>query len=176
MNRKHFIEKYTRHSNTGLSLPDDKWIEWVLQHQGDAGANNENGWGFGRVTHYSWYVGDQLIETPAKGGKETWEVLPDASGFICFEDDWKPDNCLLLDVYGKERMRLTVPWQFTRPRNPESARPPTSFARVNEPCINPADGTEGQFGLNAWVEHAGTYYFELNYHTGQFLWGKEIRD
>ena len=73
-------------------------------------------------------------------------------------------------------MRLTVPWQLTKPQNPESAKPPTSFADVSGPYSNPVDGRKGEFGVSAWVEHAGQYYFELNYHAGQFLWGKEIRD
>jgi len=73
-------------------------------------------------------------------------------------------------------MRLTVPWQLTNPKNPESAKPPTSFALVSAPFVNPTDGKEGHFGVTAWVEHAGQYYFELDYHSGQFLWGRPIRD
>ena len=34
---------------------------------------------------------------------------------------------------------------------------------------------EGQFGVIAWIEYAGDFYFELDYHEGKFLWGKEIR-
>ncbi|GAA4346849.1 hypothetical protein GCM10023165_31660 [Variovorax defluvii] len=169
------IKRYTRHSDKGFALLDDQWIDWVLQHQGEPGATNENGWGFGRVTHYSWYVGDERIEVSI----DQWvhaHVLPDASGFIGFEKGWQPNNCVLLDVYGKERMRLTVPWQLTRPKNPESAKPPTSFTNVSDPYVNPENGKEGQFGVTAWVEYAGMYYFELDYRTGQFLWGREIRD
>lgn len=41
----------------------------------------------------------------------------------------------------------------------------------------PADG---KYGVAAHIEGAGVkfggdYYFELDYHTGQFLWGREIR-
>lgn len=169
------VEKYTLHSDKGLELLDKKRTEWTLQHMGKPDCNAENSWGFGKVTYFSWYVGEQRIEVPA----EKWiyaEVLPDASGFIGFEKGWNPNNCLLFDAYGKERMRLTVPWELTKSKNPESANPPTSFANVSEPYINPVDGKEGLFGVTAWVEHAGKYYFELDYHTGQFLWGKGIRD
>ncbi|OUL98742.1 hypothetical protein A8M77_30135 [Variovorax sp. JS1663] len=128
------------------------------------------------MVRYTWIVDGVEYERVDNTNHISLRELPDASGFICFESDWKPDNCLLLDVYGNERTRLTVPWQLTRPRNPESAKPPTSFARISSPYINPADGKEGRFGVEAWVEHAGQYYFELDYHAGQFLWGKEIRD
>jgi hypothetical protein len=169
------VRMYTRHSDSGLSLLNEEWVEWVLTHQSRPGATNENGWGFGRVAYYSWHVGHQRIEVSI----EQWpyaHVLPDASGFIGFEKRGAPDNCLLLDAFGKERMRLTVPWELTKPRNPESSKPPTSFVNVSEPYVNPIDGRKGDFGVTAWVEYAGRYYFELDYHSGQFLWGREIRD
>lgn len=103
-------------------------------------------------------------------------MLPDSTGFICFESESKPDNCTLLDAYGKERMRLTVPWRLTGSTSPESGHPPTSFENISEPYVNPADGRPGKFGVTAWVEYAGKHYFELDYHTGQFLWCKRIMD
>lgn len=157
------------HGSTGLVVLHEKWIGWALSH------TQENNYGMGSITHHSWYVGDEYIEIT----NEDWYfafLLPDATGFIAFEQGWKPDNCLLLDAYGKERMRLVVPWELTGSTNPESAKAPTSFANVSEPYDNPADGKKGQFGVTAWVEHAGNYYFELDYHTGKFLWGKAIRD
>jgi hypothetical protein len=80
------------------------------------------------------------------------------------------------DAYGKERMRLTVPWQMTGSTSSESGQPPTSFANISAPYTNPADVKEGKFGVTAWVEYAGKHYFELDYHSGQFLWCRCIMD
>lgn len=161
------VSDFTLHDSNGNYILEKDSLLWIEQHEG---------LGFGPVVAYSWRVNGKRFEAPANRRRATWEVLPDASGFICLESDWKPDNCLLLDVFGKERMRLTVPWQLTRAMNLESAKPPTSFARVSAPFVNPSDGKAGEFGVIAWVELAGHYYFELNYHTGDFLWGREIRD
>jgi len=73
-------------------------------------------------------------------------------------------------------MRLTVPWQMTGSTSPESGQSPTTFGLVSAPYVNPADGQEGKFGVTAWVEYAGKFYFELDYHSGQFLWCKRIMD
>jgi hypothetical protein len=162
------IEAFAIHGESGVIVLKRDFLKWLETH-----SSSELGT---KIAAYSWAVGDQTFEVAADLANVSWHELPDASGFICFEKPWVPNNCLLLDVYGKERMRLTVPWQLTKPQNPESAKPPTSFARVSPPFINPVDGKEGKFGVNAWVEHAGTYYFELDYHSGQFLWGREIRD
>ncbi len=176
MNRQLKISDFTMHGSSGRSVLHDRWIDWVLQNQNTPGASKENAYGLGRVTHHSWRVGDALIRV----SNDDWiysVVLPDASGFIGFEQHrQEPDNCLLLDAYGKERMRLTVPWELTRHQNPESAKPPTSFENVSAPYVNPVDGKRGEFGVTAWVEYAGKYYFELDYRIGIFLWGKEIRD
>ena len=131
---------------------------------------------FGPVVAYSWEVNEVRHERSNMPPTLSLHELPDTSGFIGFEKGWKPNNCLLLDCYGKERMRLTVPWQLTRPQNQESAKPPTTFVGVGVPCVNPASGKDGKYGVKAWVELAGMYYFELDYHIGQFLWGREIRD
>ncbi len=129
---------------------------------------------FGPIDQYSWFVDGKKICVNNNG----WWLkgLPDATGFIGFESDWRPDNCVLLDVYGKERMRLTVPWKMTGSSDPASGVSPTSFTNITAPCINPTTGEIGLFGVSAWVERAGKYYFELDYHTGQFLWCRQIRD
>ncbi len=160
------VEGFTLHNESGQSVLDSELKSWI-------GPKGE--FIFGPATKYTWTV-DGANYSIQRPDRQTWHMLPDATGFICFEHEWNPNNCLLLDVYGKERMRLTVPWQLTIPQNPSSAMPPTSFAGIGTPCINPLDGKKGRFGLEAWVEHAGRYYFELDYHTGQFLWGREIRD
>jgi hypothetical protein len=164
------VKAFTLHNDRGMSIADAELLNWRKYYPDDKADI------FGPITKYSWFVDDTFYEIQKPKG-QSWEILPDASGFIVFEQKrWEPDNCLLLDAYGKERMRLTVPWQLTHPKNPESAKPPTSFDNIGGPYINPADGKQGKFGVTAWVEHAGKYYFELDYHTGQFLWGKEIRD
>jgi hypothetical protein len=162
------VEYFTRHGESGVAVLDKDYLKWLEAHE-----SSELG---SKIVAYSWVVNGKEYMASIDIGKLVWHELPDATGFICFESDWKPNNCLLLDAFGKERMRLTVPWQLTRPQNPESAKPPTSFANVSEPFVNPNDGKVGEFGVTAWVELAGKYYFELDYHTGQFLWGKEIRD
>lgn len=161
------IVNFSWHDSDGNVILHDEWLKWF---------NDHHGYGFGPVTKYSWSAGGTQYEIPVDRKKFIWEVLPDSSGFICFESESKPDNCTLLDAYGKERMRLTVPWQMTGSTSPESGLPPTSFENISAPYINPVTGEEGKFGVTAWVEYAGKHYFELDYHTGQFLWCKRIMD
>jgi hypothetical protein len=161
------VNSFTLHNGRNQSVPNSELLNWRKYYPNDESDI------FGPVITYSWYVDDLSFRSQYTG---YWCELPDASGFICFEREWKPDNCLLLDVYGKERIRLIVPWQLTRHPNPESEKPPTSFDNISEPYVNPTNGMRGKFGVAAWVEYAGKYYFELDYQTGQFLWGREIRD
>jgi len=161
------ISNFTLHGSTGLSVLDSNFLAWLETH-----SSSE----LGRITAYGWRVGDNDFQIEIDIGKRTWRVLPDATGFIAFESDWKPDNCLLLDVYGKERMRLTVPWEMTGSTHPESARAPTSFANASVPYEHPQTGEKGRFGVTAWVERMGKFYFELDYHAGKFLWCRQIRD
>lgn len=125
------------------------------------------------LAQYDWTVERNIFSRSRKLG--SLYLCPDSSGFLCFEGGCIPNNCTLLDAYGKERMRLAVPWHLTTANNPDSNAPPTCFVGISEPYINPADGKKGEFGVKAWVEFAGEYYFELDWRTGQFLWGKEIR-
>lgn len=162
-----YVKNFTLYNNRGQSVLDSELAAWTTK---DGSFEI-----FGPVTHYSWSVGAINFYIP-KLLDISWHLLPDATGFICFEKRSEPDNCLLLDVYGKEIARLTVPWKLTTQKNPKSAFPPTSFWRTSEPYINPVDGKEGEFGVTAWVEYAGMYYFELDYKSKIFLWGKEIRD
>ena len=162
------IKKFTLHNNRGQSVLYSDLAKWKSK----TGQFEI----FGPIESYSWDVDGISLKFSENIENVNWDPLPDEGGFICFENGWEPDNCLLLDAYGKKRIRLTVPWQLTRHANPESAKPPTSFAGVSVPYINPADDNVGQFGVTAWVEHAGMYYFELDYQTGIFHWGKEIRD
>ena len=164
------INYFTLHNERGQSILSSQLLYWRRLYPKDKSAI------FGPIVRYSWVIDGRSFEILNPQSSVSMRELPDSSGFICFECGRTPDNCLLLDAYGKERMRLTVPWQLTKSQNPESARPPTSFASTSTPYVNPADGKEGLFGVTAWVENAGKYYFELDYHSGQFLWGREIMD
>ncbi len=160
------IVAFTLHNNRDQSVLENALVTWVDELRHPSGI-------FGPVIRYSWQVNGCQFESYRTG---YWRELPDSSGFICFESESKPDNCTLLDAYGKERMRLTVPWQMTGSTSLESGQSPTSFENISAPYVNPADGKEGKFGVTAWVEYAGKHYFELDYHTGQFLWCKHIMD
>lgn len=170
------VRDFTWHGTEGFSVLAKDWLKWVELRNGRKGYGPENGYGFGRLTHYTWLVNEDQVSVPLEAGKNSdLHLLPDASGFISFETAHVPNNCTLLDAYGKKRMRLTVPWQLTTANNPASNAPPTSFWGISEPYENPADGKPGVFGVKAWVEFGGEYYFELDWRMGQFLWGKEVR-
>lgn len=129
---------------------------------------------FGPLTRFSWTSDGGAVNVASQG---RWiRVLPDKSGLICFESERVPDNCLLLDADGNERMRLKVPWVMTGSFNPASGDTPTAFVDVSDPLTHPKTGVPGSFGVTAWVELAGRYYFELDYQTGEFLWCRQIRD
>lgn len=115
-------------------------------------------------TSVSWLVNGQLKRMDAKSIKVS--ILPDNSGLICFDDDRDYDNGYILDAYGKLRYRLRVPWELTGLDIPKGAK---MWFRDITSCI------QGTFGAAAWIEYAGDYYFELDYHEGKFLWGKKIR-
>lgn len=161
------IKNFTLHGANGLKVLETHFLDWLQTHKFE-----ELG---GTIAAYSWTVDGQNIQVPIDTSRLTWRLLPDQSGFICFERGYVPNNCTLLDAFGKQRMRLTVPWQLTKGRDTASNAAPSCFVGISAPYANPVDGNEGKFGVKAWVEYAGEYYFELNWHTGEFLWGKEIR-
>lgn len=148
----------TMHDDAGHAVLSSDWLSWVEEHNGPGE--------FGITTHYSWKVDGNNIIVPVDISRTTWRELPDATGFICFEYGFKPDNCYVLDSYGKLRYRLTVPWKLTGYGIPPEAK--MWFRSVDTHC-------DGKFGVSAWIEFAGDFYFELDYHEGCFLWGKEIR-
>lgn len=163
------VKAFTLHNNRGQSV-------LMSQLSGWRDPTDESNDIFGPVVRYSWSVDDFEFEMRDEKNMISLRELPDSSGFVCFEKPSVPDNFLLLDIYGKKRLRLSVPWELTKPQNPQSAKPPTAFVTISSPYINPADEKEGEFGITAWVEYAGMYYFELDYQRGEFLWGLEIRD
>lgn len=161
------VSEFTMHGDSGVAVRHKDFLRWLQTHQpAELGS---------KIVAYSWCIGDKQVHAEIDIAQESWRELPDATGFISFESAHIPNNCALLDAYGKERMRLTVPWQLTAANNPASNAPPTSFWGISDPYVNPADSKLGVFGVKAWVELAGEYYFELDWRTGQFVWGKEVR-
>jgi hypothetical protein len=74
----------------------------------------------------SWIVDGNRLCLPIRRGLKI-HVLPDASGFICFEDGRDTDNCYILDAYGDECYRLRVPWELTPYDVPADAKMPFSL-------------------------------------------------
>lgn len=128
---------------------------------------------FGPVVRHTWEVNGVKFQRP-NPRNDNFTLLPDSSGFLLCESEKRPDNLLLLDVYGQERMRLSVPWQMTGSTHPDSGKYPTGFIGETTPWENPATGEPGRYGVLAWVHYAGYHYFELDYKTGKFLWCKHL--
>ena len=143
-------------------LQKDFLSVWCVQNEGNFG-----------LERFEWEV-NGVPQTKSANGHYLY-LVPDLSGFLDFEGGYAPNNCTLLDAYGKVRMRLTVPWSLTKEKNQASSKAPTCFAGISKPYVNPVTGRVGEFGVKAWVEHSGEYYFELDWKNGEFLWGKEIR-
>ena len=161
------VKNLMRHNNRGDVLPDKDFLEhfdvWHEQHPDQPI--------FGPIAKHSWLVSGQNYER-LNPQNDTLRVLPDASGFLLFEAVKRPDNLVLLDAYGTERMRLDVPWRMTGATNPEFGKYPTGFISLETPYPNPTTGEEGKFGVKAYVEgfYGQAFYFELDYHAGKFLW------
>ncbi len=165
------IKNLMRHNNRGDSWPDKNFLEHL--HEWDKTHPNESI--YGPIVKYTWEV-DGVMYERRNVGHDQLCVFPDEQGFIAFEEGWKPDNCLLLDAYGQERMRLTVPRHLTGGLvDPSYETGEAAFVNVSEPYKNPLTGVVGKFGVTAYVE-GGKFYFELDYHTGEFLWCRQIRD
>jgi len=93
------VERFTLHNDRGQSVLEAELVKLSLSQDPSKRV-------YGPFIRYSWQVNGQQFESSGAG---SLCLLPDASGFILIEDDWKPDNAVLLDAYGKDRMRLTVP-------------------------------------------------------------------
>lgn len=148
------IAQFTLHNALGESVLADKLEDWVDRQEPFRTFNG---------TSYSWMVDDATHEIQTL---DNWKVLPDAAGFICFERGFAKDNCCLRDVYGELTKRLAVPWELTPYDISEDAK--MWFGGL-------CDHVGGTYGVRAAIEGAGDWYFELDYHKGEFLWGKEIR-
>lgn len=124
----------------------------------------------GPTVLHTWRVNDTEF-TRLNPLNDYFRPLPDGTGFLLCEKINRSDNLVLLDAYGKERMRLSIPWQLTRHPTPKSANYPSHFLGLTTPWGNLKTGEQGKFAVLAWVEYAGDYAFELDWKTGQFLWG-----
>jgi hypothetical protein len=176
------IRAFTLHNDRGLSVADAELPNWRKYYPSDKSPV------FGPIARYSWLVSGKLYEIQRPSG-QSWEILPDSTGFICFEDRFAEDNCLLLDAYGKERMRLTVPWMLTgnegippEMRTHGKPRPKRMwFIGLATAWNHPKTGEPGKLGVTAHLEYGEgpydyhDYYFELDWQTGEFLWGRPIR-
>lgn len=150
------VENATLINGRGESVAIDELIHWHPP---------EGDWRPFLSTKLTWTVDGMHKGLPLEK-KLYVKVLPDASGLICFEGGFRDDNCYVLDAYGEFRYRLTVPCELTKYEVPMEAK---RWFRGLGSCLG------GQYGVFAWIECAGDFYFELDYHTGRFLWGKEIR-
>lgn len=155
------IEKFALHNNRQQSVIASDLLKWQDPNNHPSGI-------FGPVVKYSWSCEGQSFLVDAKG---FWSLLPDSQGFICFEQNWQPNNCTLRDAHGQEYKRLEVPWQMVGITNLES----TTFGGVESPYVNPATGQIGSYGVSCWINQA-KFYLELDFQTGEFLWCKPIRD
>ncbi len=160
------VEKLVLQNNKGNVLPDDGFLTELKKWK----TNHPNEPTFGPIVKHTWQVGSEVYERP-NPRNDGLDVLPDTSGFLLCEKLERSDNLVLLDPFGKERMRLSVPWQLTRKPQPEMAEYPSHFIGLTTPWDNPETGQVGKFAVLAWVQYAGDYAFELDWETGQFLWG-----
>lgn len=175
----------TRHYADGLTVSDDLPLDQKIKVM--AGRKPSP------LVRVTWMCDSKPFELNIKlrDGKALMSVskLPDSSGLICFEDRYAEDNCLLLDVYGNERMRLTVPWELTGnegipPEMRQHGKPKPKkmwFIGLATPWSHPKTGEPGKLGVTAHLEYGEgpydyhDYYFELDWQTGDFLWGRPIR-
>jgi hypothetical protein len=101
-------------------------------------------------------------------------VLPDRSGLLCLENPMGkhkrfkyPARAFVINEDESLRYELMVPVEMTN-------RLISPLGKHYFGWVETKDN-EGKYGLTASIEGAGQFYFELDYHTGKFLWGKEIR-
>lgn len=155
-----------RHNDRHEALPAKDFVShyevWCRSHPGQPV--------FGPIVKHTWQVEGQKFERLNLRNDPFYEC-PDSSGFLLCENTNHANNLVLLDVYGQERMRLSVPWELTRDPTAKSAAYPSRFIGLTTPWDDPKTGKEGKFAVLAWVEYAGDYAFELDWRTGEFLWG-----
>lgn len=180
------VQKLIRHFSGNFSFSDDLSINEIAKLMQDREPS--------LPTRLTWECKGKgySLDIPVWNGFPALSIskLPDSSGFICFERPTKENNCLLVDAYGKERMRLVVPWEMAgnagtsaEMRNHGKPKPQRMwFENVSEPYAHPETNEPGKFGVRCYLEYGdglyehSDYYFELDWCTGGFLWGRPIRD
>jgi hypothetical protein len=157
------ITQLTNHNDRNQAVEDDHFLAWL--------EANPEVVVFGPVCMHSWLYGTEVIQRH-NPRNDMLKVLPDKLGLICFENTKSPNNLVILDGYGNEKMRLTVPWQMTGKTDLRCGEYPTSFSGLSEPYNNPATGEEGKYGVKAHVNgfYGQAFYFEFDYLKGVFLW------
>ncbi|MDR0779984.1 MAG: hypothetical protein LBF16_04725 [Pseudomonadales bacterium] len=154
------VEFFTLHNDKGQSILDADLARWNVSQEPLKRI-------YGPFIRRSWQVNGEELESSRPGN---WCLLPDASGFILFENDWRPDNSVVLDAYGNERMRLMVPKKLL-PGIDDSSMLSTCFLWL-EPS-----GKEGQCRLIGSVGEAmaGDFGCDFDYVNGVFLKCYKVR-
>ena len=157
------ISSFMLHDQNGKSILFD-----------DATGNPECGYE-GPTVKYTWNVGALEVEIKTPDGEGLY-IFPDGTGALFFEKTKRSDNLLILDVFGKKILRLCIPWQLTWGQaTKDRAKYPSGFIGVTAPWDNINTQEKGRFSVLAWVENGGGYYaFELDWNTGNFLWGHRL--
>lgn len=167
MSIKNFIE----HDARGLDIPEDK----PFNPFDPLDERSKFYPGVMQICRVSW-LDRKNVQHEIDTSDFFVRVLPDRSGLICVEShkstskyrDSKITGAFVLNEDGSLRYRLEVPVELTnRDIPPDASR---SFAWIEQ-----KESGDSQYGLTARIEYAGQYYFELDYRTGKFLWGRAIR-
>ena len=87
------VKNLTLHNNRGQSVLYSDLSKWTSE----TGQFEI----FGPVETYSWNVDGVTLKFSENLENCSLEPLPNGIGFVSFEQGFTPDNCLLLDVYGK---------------------------------------------------------------------------
>lgn len=165
------IHNFVKHDSRGLDIPENNPFD-PFDPSDERSKQYPGVLQIGRVT---WE--DESGRSYSLNAKDLFvQILPDRSGLICLESNRQGSKfetsmqtaAFILNTDGSLRCRLEVPTELTGRDVPASAS--KSFGWIEKSSIG-----EARYGLVASIEYAGDYYFELNYHTGEFLWGKEIR-
>lgn len=163
------IEHFMLHNDRGDALPAVDFVKHLLEWR----KTHSHASIFGPVIRHTWQHQGTKFERP-NPQRDVWILTPDRTGFAVVENATRCDNLVLLNAQGKERMRISIPWKLTQHPVPASDSYPSHFLGPTSPWNNPETGAPGRFALHAWVEYAGDYAFELDWRTGQFLWGYHL--
>lgn len=158
------ITDFTKHDKRGFDIPESMPLAEYSKH-------------FPlplEIVRVSWR--DSHLDRHEIDAKDIFvAILPDREGLMCLETPRSVGGsyrgytgAFVLNENASLRYKLGVPIELTnRDLLPDVVR---YFSWIEY------SKNYGRYGLVAVIAGAGTYYFELDYHTGQFLWGREIKD